>query len=679
MRERVVNGHGHRVRSEIQALRALAVLLVVVYHLWPERLTGGYVGVDVFFVISGFLITLHIARGIQSDRGFSLREFYARRARRLLPASLLVLLLVGAVTLVLMPQTLWEDFGTQIAASALYVENWVLNARAVDYLALGAQPSPVQHFWSLSAEEQFYLVWPLLLLVAAVLAVKAGKRRIFGLVLAMACVTLLSLSYSVFATATDPASAYFVTPTRAWEFGAGGLAALLLPDLVGHERIRTVLAWGGYAGIFVAAFLFDSATPFPGYAALLPVVATVLVIVAGDPRTRLTPAFLTGRRPVQFVGGISYSMYLWHWPLIVFVPILASGVGTSLTTVQKVIIFGATLVLGWLSKKYIEDPFIGDGLPARWRRPRVTFTAVAAGMVIVAAVGVTGAVTVGSRASAATALVAQSLQSDDASCLGAATLVEEGCADFATDLVIPDPVIARQDLVAQDCQQRAGRAEVIRCEFGPEDGGTRVVLLGDSHANQWLPALTAIAEKRDWHLTTYFKSSCPFSVADFRNPSCTEWNAAVRAELEASRFDIAIVASGSGLEAIAAKQDALETATAGVVGAWGSLTATGARIIPIADTPRPDRAGITDPPSCVAEGRDCDLPANKALGDDPLVEGAKASGIPIIDMNDLLCSAGVCPAIIGGVLAYRDGNHLTGAYVTTLTPYLDERIHAPRG
>ncbi|MGH2943554.1 MAG: acyltransferase family protein, partial [Solirubrobacteraceae bacterium] len=227
------------LRPEIQALRALAVLTVVVYHLWPAAMPGGFVGVDVFFAISGFLITAHLVREVEKTGRLSIWRFWARRARRLLPAALLTLLACAVATLLLVPQLYWQQFLTEIGASTAYVQNWQLAADAVDYLAAENRPSPVQHFWSLSAEEQFYVVWPLLIVVAAVWA----ARRRLAIAIVLALVTGLSLAYSITETAANPAAAYFVTPTRAWEFGAGGLLALLGTRTRLPDAVRAALSW----------------------------------------------------------------------------------------------------------------------------------------------------------------------------------------------------------------------------------------------------------------------------------------------------------------------------------------------------------------------------------------------------------------------------------------------------
>ncbi len=229
------------VRAEIQALRALAVALVVVFHMWPSSLPGGFVGVDVFFVISGFLITSLLLREIDRTGQLSLSKFYARRARRILPASLVTLGCVGIATILFVPLSYWQQFFGDLTASTTYVQNWHLSAAAVDYFAADQGPSPVQHFWSLSAEEQFYLVWPVTLVFAAAVTRHAPRLRRRAIAASMGLLTLASLVYSLIATATDPAAAYFVTPTRAWEFGAGGLLALLPAAQPGPSRARSAL------------------------------------------------------------------------------------------------------------------------------------------------------------------------------------------------------------------------------------------------------------------------------------------------------------------------------------------------------------------------------------------------------------------------------------------------------
>src|SRR6195952_2764732 len=371
----------------VQGLRAIAVLLVVIYHFEPGRLTGGYIGVDVFFVISGFLITQQLSRELERPDRIKLPSFWAKRVRRLLPAALLVLLFSTVATFLIMPLSALTENLKEILASTFYVENWALAANSVDYLAASNDASLVQHYWSLSLEEQFYLVWPILLLGPSIFGVRKLSRtrpgssfgatgRWNAMIVLVVAASVISLILSIVFTKNDPASAYFVTYTRVWEFGVGALLALI-------PRLRPTRAWFvnvlGYAGvlaILIAGFTFDRNTPFPGYAALVPVLGTAAVIVSHRSEHRFDIGRVLSTRVPRFFGDISYSLYLWHWPLIVIAPFIP---GWGLSIYNRVILFVVAVVLAWLTKKFVEDP------TRQWkfwtlRKPRITFSFMLAGM-----------------------------------------------------------------------------------------------------------------------------------------------------------------------------------------------------------------------------------------------------------------------------------------------------------
>lgn len=311
-----------RFRTDIQALRALAIAVVVLNHLWPTRLTGGYVGVDVFFVISGYLITAHLLGELARTGSIRLGRFYARRIRRLLPAALFVLAVSAVLVAIFLPYPRWLRNAAEIAASAAYVENWALAALSVDYSAANAAASVAQHYWSLSVEEQFYILWPLLILAAA-LGARAFLRSVNAgrtLVIFVSLVAGASLAASVLFTAAAPSAAYFATFTRAWEFGVGALIALAPATWRLRRRIANVLAIAGFIAILWSAFVYDDSTAFPGSAALIPVLGTAAIIAAGTRNDDLWHSAITARRPIQWLGNVSYSLYLWHWPLIVLAP-----------------------------------------------------------------------------------------------------------------------------------------------------------------------------------------------------------------------------------------------------------------------------------------------------------------------------------------------------------------------
>ena len=677
-------------RPELQALRALAVAVVVIYHLWPAYLPGGYVGVDVFFAISGYLMTAHIVRGIMDNRGFTLRSFYVRRIRRLLPASLLVLLVVGVLTLIFSSPISWIETGKHIVSSAFYVENWALLLNSVDYLGAGSGTIPTQHFWSLSVEEQFYLVWPILLIAGLALARRRRWSPIATLSVAIAVVGVASLAYSVAATAFDQPTAYFNTLTRIWEFAAGGALALALPRLRIPHVLSLALTWLGLLVIAVSSLVYTDLSPFPGWIALVPVVATLAVITGGDEGGRGSAMPLLRWRPVQFLGDISYSVYLWHWPLIVLLPdILDRPVDGP----AKVGILVASIILAWLSKKYVEDPFRADGGQGPGRVGRSgshlpVFAAAAAGMVIVSLVGGAGWASAQGRVASAEASLAALPPIDTMACFGAPDLVGDcGSEPDLPDAVYPDPLIARQDTGSSGCQQSSTVADVLSCEFGNrESPALRVALAGDSHAGQWLAAMRGAADRGEWSLDTFLRSGCGLSVAAERGVGgqarCADWNADVLDRLVKGGYDLVVVSVRSsrvGGGSLTASEADAEAAAIGR--AWEVLERAGISVVAIRDTPQPVSAGIFDLPECVDSAtdaaRECSFDEDTALVTDPQVEATqRIPATRLVDMSRYFCTDGVCPPVVGRALVYSDGHHITATYSESLAGFLGEEIDA---
>jgi peptidoglycan/LPS O-acetylase OafA/YrhL len=651
-------------RPEVQALRAVAVLLVLVYHLWPAAVPGGFVGVDVFFAISGFLITAHLVREGERTGRVALVAFWARRARRLLPAALVVLAACAVATAALVPLSSWPQFLGDIRASALYVQNWHLAGEAVDYLAAAQPPSAVQHYWSLSAEEQFYAAWPLL--VGAGLLV--GRRRPVALVLG--AVTAASLAWSVHQTAADPAAAYFATPVRAWEFGVGGLLALA-PALAWRPALRTLLCWAGLAAIVVAAFAYSDATPFPGAAALLPVLGAIAVMAARAPARPLCAA------PVQAVGDVSYAVYLWHWPLIVFAPfVLGQPAGDG----EKAAILGLTLVLAGLTKVLVEDPVRRTPLLAG-HRPRWTFAAAASGMAAVLALSAGGTTHLELETRKAEARTRATLAAPPP-CFGAAALDPRRLCRNASlrRTVVPTPVEARR-YRNSPCE----RVERLACAFGAPRAGARahVALLGDSHASHWRAALDVVARRRGWHGLSVTRTSCQFSTIRQRLPEpahsgCVRWRAAVpRWFARHPEVRTVFVSQISG-------RDGFRAQVAGYAAAWRSLPRTVERIVVLRDTPkvRSETAGCVQ--AAIEARRDaglkCAVPRAEALAPDPVAVAARRGGggrqAAVADLTRFLCGRRLCRPVIGGALVFKDRDHLTLIYAETLGPYLDRALDA---
>ncbi|QUX21557.1 MULTISPECIES: acyltransferase family protein [Nocardiopsis] len=656
-----------RFRPEVQGLRAVAVLLVLVYHLDPSLLPGGYVGVDVFFVISGFLITSLLYREASGQGRVSVARFYARRVRRLLPAATVVLVVTGAASYFLLPVTRLTDTMWQLVASAAYVENLYLARQSVDYLASEVAPSPVQHFWSLSVEEQFYLVWPLLFILWAAL-----RRRGAGtgtLVALLGSLLAASLLWSVATTGGEP-SAYFLPTTRAWELAVGGLLAVGLAHGRLSERVRLPLGWAGLAAIVAAAVFYDEATPFPGWAALLPVLGAAAVIAAEHVQGPLSASAPLSTAPARWVGDVSYSLYLWHWPLIVLA--LAVTGRDELGWALAAAVGTASLLLAWATKVWVEDPVRDHRLV---RGGRGALAAAVSGVLVVAAVGATLYVRVDR---------VESVEFDPSVHVGPQALGQAPTGDP----VYPPPVRAEDDapvLYDDDCQaSQTAAAPEDPCVYGPEDADRTVAVVGDSHSAQWVPALMGLGEERGWRLVLYTKSSCAFTDTMTKGPeggpyeSCQEWNRAVVEELTELRPDLVVTSSStSAVPAQGGEEDRVPMLAEGMTRLWGELGEVSGPIVALRDTPRQRR----DVVECVARNPEdpgeCTIPLSEAFKRDDPQERAVDS-LPgetaLVDMSDLFCAGGECPAVIGNVMVYRDSGHITNTYVSLLTDHLGERL-----
>ncbi|EMY35236.1 acyltransferase 3 [Arthrobacter crystallopoietes BAB-32] len=665
-------------RLDIQGLRAVAVALVVLYHLWPDHLHGGYVGVDVFFVISGFLITSHLVR--QPPVSWrDLGRFWARRIRRLLPAAFLVLLATSIAARLVAPSTQWAQIAKEVIASGLYVQNWLLAGSSVDYLAAENAQTPVQHFWSLSVEEQFYLFWPLLIAAVVWLTRRTRWRQKSALFAALLTTVVASFAYSVAATAAEPGSAYFITPTRIWELGLGGLIALAGNRIYSfHPRLRAGMAWIGIAGIVAAGTAFTSETAFPGYAALLPVVATVLVIGANSTASGSPTTFLRAK-PIQWLGGVSYSIYLWHWPLIVLAPFAA---GDEIGLAGKLAILALSLLLAAATKTLVEDKARSAGW---FRRTASTYRFAVGGMIVLVIIGSLQLVEVGQRSLRADERLAAETNSGSA-CLGAAALADPDCG--SNQEILTDPAVAKEDkpaAYADGCWNHPPFGSRVTCTYG--DGDTEIALVGNSHAGHWLPALQEIAKDRDWTITTFLASACNFTDAKvkFDTPAktagCTELGDWAQEATSGDKFDLVISSQLSiPLQGGGSASEQKKLAFDGYSSYLKDWADNGTNVLVLRDTPYP-KTEIPSIPDCVAENPDrtdvCSGLSDSWLKPDPMAEAADALGdadISVADLTELLCRDGRCYGVNGGLITYFDGSHLTTAYARTLAPFLEQKI-----
>jgi peptidoglycan/LPS O-acetylase OafA/YrhL len=675
-------GEGRESRADIQGLRAIAVAMVVIYHLYPSALPGGFAGVDVFFVISGYLITGHLWRGYARTGKVSLAEFWGRRARRLVPAAALVLTVTWVASRILQPATQLADTARQVLASALYVQNWELAASAVSYLKSDDAATPVQHFWSLSVEEQFYIVWPLLFVVAALVAactVRLGAGRHArrasprGVVIgaAMAALVVASLAYSVYETKTNPAAAYFVTTTRGWELGLGGLLAIAPARLTSALARQGWLGWLGLTAVVASAFVLTGSMAFPGALALLPVLGAVALIAGGSATARYGPARLTSLRWLVFIGGISYSLYLWHYPVI---NLYAGWRGKAPGLLTGPVILAAAILLAWLTKTFVEDkvrlaPWL---VGHRWRSLSVALAAIVP--ITLAAVYLVQA----------PAPWNGTLGSDY---VGAAALANPAAPVPAA------PVLPPPDQLSQSLYRTAGCLDDIpvskpkACVFGDTTNPVlTVALVGDSAAGQWFDAINAIAVQRHWKLVTELHSSCPWSAALMLNTTdtgpftaCHAWGAAVLHDLITTiRPDVVLTTDypnvGTVSHPVHESPGAVAEIGAGMAQYWSRLADAGISVTAIKESPDL----VEDVPTCVekhpAALAACDVSRSKAvLGNSPVSNAVKLAGgtVHVADANSLICAPTVCAPVVGNVLVYSDRHHLTWYYSKSTAPFLE--------
>jgi peptidoglycan/LPS O-acetylase OafA/YrhL len=644
----------HGFRPDIEGLRAVAVLAVLAYHLHLSGASGGYVGVDVFFVISGFLITRQLVSTSVADRRVGLQAFYVRRMRRILPAATVVILATMAAA------HRWQDplalrlTPGDARGAALFFSNLRFESRATDYLAEADAPSIFQQFWSLSVEEQFYLVWPA---AVAVLLVIATRRRwparstIAG---GLAVVVLVSFAFSVRASSSDPTAAFFVLQSRAWELGIGGLVALLLPLVDGRRRTGWILGVLGLGALGVSIVGFDTGTTWPGWAALVPVLGTAAVIVGGRWSTGSPAARLLSLGPAQVVGRYSYSLYLWHWPVIVLLE--ESG---DLSGTEQVLAVATTALLAAASFHLVEQP----ARRSSWllQHPRSALL-MGAGLILLPV--------------AASFLLARSVPAleSDREYGGVVHQLDEG--PIPTDFVPADVVPPLAEASSADDPFAERNVDCDRlgdCRYGPPDADIHVVLLGDSLVGQWTPALIEVAPSRSWQVDRVSRSLCSSVNRGAGNVDCATWLDERWPEIRAARPDL-VVLGGPAYDAFAADPDQWE---ADVTSAMRDLPPD-LHVAVLSGYPLPGE----DPLGCLAANPTdvvpCE-PAERARSRATELNGrlrdlATEHGVGYVDLVPLLCAHDRCPVIAEDTVVFRDHFHVTSAFAASRAGDLTELL-----
>ncbi|MDQ3577890.1 MAG: acyltransferase [Actinomycetota bacterium] len=677
-------------RTDIQALRAIAVLAVVVNHLWPTSLTGGYVGVDVFFVISGFLISSHLDREILRTGRVRLGRFYARRVRRLLPAAILVLLVSLVAAYFLLPFPRWEANAHEALASALYWENWLLAINSVDYSALTSTASLAQHYWSLSVEEQFYLFWPLLLML--LFAIRGRRAQIVGIV----GIGVASLAFSAYFTEVSKSQAYFFTPVRVWEFAIGALIALAGLKLALPRVVAAIAAFAGFAMVLTSAFVFDHHTPFPGLLALIPTVGTGLVIIAGTRSQRQWHTVVTASRPVQFLGDISYSLYLWHWPLIVLAPFVLADLldGGRLGLVHQIVVLVVAVVLAYLSKVLVEDR--GMTWKPLATSTKATFVAMVVGMVAVALLA-GGLIWSFDRQ---VVEVEQEIRVQAVKpCNGAESLVRDNaCVNpFGPAMTVYMGPSNQYFTAPPECgaeldEYKSGETKTTKiCDFSGDDPDPKIVwLVGDSHAQQWQGPLIDLAREHRWTLKLSYLGGCPFAKIPFIGfggstvaadaKRCMEWTRTMVRAIADDEPEYVFTSfyARKQLARDKTRRTQDEYYRDGTDVYWRMWTDKDAKVVVLGDPPLNGEVRQVD---CVALNPEnpvaCAVDRATAQPPDPLAIAARTSateGVTYVDMTEYFCDTLKCYGVVGNVVVYYDANHLNLAFSRSLRPMIARAI-----
>ena len=584
---------GRKFRPDIQGLRSVAVILVVLYHCGVPGVAGGYVGVDVFFVISGFLITRQLMSEHRRSGTISLSGFYSRRIKRLLPSALTVILVTEVAARLWGPPLQAATTAKDSIFSTFYLMNYRLAVEGVDYQNAGGPVSPLQHFWSLAVEEQFYIFWPL-----AIIAIGVLFRRRLGPALRLFVGAAVAASFliSVATTNHNATLAYFAIQTRAWELGLGALVAVATPFLLRLPDVIAVLAgWCGLLMIVASALVFTSGTPFPGSAAALPVVGAALVIVAGLTYRRHGAELALRGAGAQFVGRVSYGWYLWHWPLIVLIPTI---VGLQFNWAENIAVALAGLCLAVLTNVLIEQRVAGSP-PGRRRWFLVggvmsaVVTAVAALIIVLPTAPLAGSGPAAALELSGTGTPELSALLDAAYAAPTVPSNLSPALDKAVDDVPPT--------TADGCNAAFLVTSEGPCVFGDVSGSKTIVLFGDSHAEQWFGALDALAESKGWKLVSWTKAACPMAdvllmSAQLQRPftECPAWHADTMAKIAELHPDL-VIASGS--DALPGPAFSNSTWSADTSAVLTQLKAAADQVVYLADVPAP----TTNVPVCLAE------------------------------------------------------------------------------
>jgi peptidoglycan/LPS O-acetylase OafA/YrhL len=676
-------------RPDIEGLRGLAILLVVLFHAcniagWPLLFAGGFVGVDLFFVISGFLITGLLLKEYEQKAAISLTRFYARRARRILPAALVVLLISFPLTFWLLPPLGQPSALLDGISASLSIGNIRLALTTNYFNQVSA--SPFLHFWSLGVEEQFYLIWPALLIAAAILGRKIARGHAdWGILALLIFIIIASFIGNLALSDYFSTLAFYLLPTRAWQLALGGLLAFLGTKPLFLRRAQAYFrptstafyGWTGLGALFISALILDLGLrpiPYPGYYAILPTLAALLLIGTG--LNSRGPGVLLRTFPLRFLGKISYSLYLWHWPVLIFGCLFFGGpLAQIISPGQAIFLVLLAVLLATLSWFFIEEPIRRGRLLFKQR----TLSSPSPGRLIV--LGLTAMFLVALLGSQfywqVTSALANFDQVSNPTGYALPANLRPTLAQAPTDYELPilDACYADDHVTVPDFK---------RCLYGHSNSHYTIALIGDSHASALFPAVDFVAQAKNWDLLVLVKASCKFVDFPLYNyglqreyRECTTWNAQVINYLTIHPPNLVIISQEHHDQGLNVADNTASATARGLAQEIAKLPAT-TRVVIINDPPLPT---TLDEPVCLSvyrqDYRHCAF-SRIASGTDlgqREVTAAQASGAQILDLTDQICpGSGDCPALINDMIVWRDKSHLTATFARSLGPILAQRL-----
>jgi peptidoglycan/LPS O-acetylase OafA/YrhL len=685
---------GDRFRPDIEGLRAIAVGLVLLFHGYGKPFAGGFVGVDVFFVISGFLITSLLLHEQIKDGRISIGRFYARRVRRILPASTLTVLATVGAAYYLLGFIAGNELANDAKWTAVFAANIHFALIGTDYLGAQQPPSPLQHMWSLGVEEQFYLVWPSLFLLLVVIGRLSKRRNVFG-VLAISLLIIIgaSLAWSVIQTSSNATWAYFSPLTRAWELALGALIAVVRPAAV--SRVPTwvyqVAALLGLAGIVVSALTLRSSMPYPGWAVAVPVVSSALLIWAGcgNPQTVIGRALSV--RPMQWLGARSYSLYLWHWPILM---IAAQNAGHHLTTWQNSGLLLASVAASAITFRLVENPVRNSrGLKSRRGLTLAMGVALSVLTIVVAQwqiashfgtwnplAAASGSSTNLGRTFATTAQVLEAVE--------AAQSINDLPSSVAASLSTASTAADQAQATGRfDCKRIALPVNFVdfstselghefgQCAAGAQHGTKLMVVYGESRAAMWAAALEGVAAENGYRLRTFYMNGCPALDLHFMsyqtlapNDECYQFHRSAIAAIRNLHPDLVITTSYSTQMLADGGQPTAAQWQQGWASTFRELAQPGTRFAMLGDIPTWEKDDARCLAAHVSAVQECSVPISEAKSDNLDAEHAAASAAGALYIPTLpwVCTDR-CEPVIAGMRVYSNRFHFSKPYAVYLT------------